>query len=65
VSAQIDREIAEPEDTSNDEVATGVTGPDDPDLTSGQTPAQEKADDETSAPEQDGGETSTRSGSRA
>jgi hypothetical protein len=63
VSAQIDRDIAEADDSDKDEVGTGVTGPDDPDLTSGQTPAQDRADDETSAPEQDGGEDPVRTGS--
>ncbi|MES2461392.1 MAG: hypothetical protein V4671_12485 [Armatimonadota bacterium] len=56
MSAEIDRDIAEGDSATDEDVSVGVTGPDDPDLTSGTTPAQEKADDETSAPEQDGGE---------
>ncbi|MBC8104903.1 MAG: hypothetical protein H7Z41_20200 [Cytophagales bacterium] len=56
MSAEIDREIAEPEAESDESVPGGVTGPEEPDLTTGRTPAQERADDETRAPEQDGGD---------
>lgn len=56
MSAEIDREIAEPEnDLAADDELEGVTGPDTQDLTQGETPAQRKADDETDAPEQAGG----------
>lgn len=56
MSAEIDHDIASAGETV-DEVVEGVTGPEDTDLTEGETPAQVTADDETRAPEQDGGET--------
>lgn len=56
MSAEIDHDIASAGETE-EELTEGVTGPDDTDLTQGKTPAQEIADDETRAPEQEGGET--------
>ena len=55
MSAEIDRDIAEPEELDEDEADT-VEGPESTDLTIGQTPAQSAADDETRSPEEEGGE---------
>lgn len=57
MSAEKDYDIASAIETE-DESTQGVTGPDDTDLTQGETPAQKTADDETRAPEQEGSETS-------
>ena len=55
MSAEIDRDIAEPNKPEDGE-ADAVTGPENTDLTSGITPAQSAADDETRSPEEEGGE---------
>lgn len=55
MSAEIDRDIAEPEELDGEDADT-VEGPDNTDLTRGQTPAQSVADDETRAAEEEGGE---------
>lgn len=55
MSAEIDRDIAEPEDLDNEE--TNEAGESEKsDLTQGKTPAQALADDETRSPEEEGGE---------
>ena len=55
MSAEIDRDIAEPNELGEDE-GDAVTGPEETDLTHGETPAQSAADDETRAPEEEGAE---------